>query len=97
MYKRQVNVGLGGDVLLDADSEAFRQHMVNEAREAEKKMRQARRDIKRVGDRPQLWTTVMIRADKEVEYAKIQRMMKVCQDQGFYKFALRATPEKKKT
>ena len=38
----------------------------------------------------------MIRADKELEYDKLQRMMKVCQDQGFHKFALRARPERKK-
>ena len=95
----QVNggtLGLGGDVMLDADSESFRQHMVKEARAAEKSMKLANRQIKRIGERPQLWTTVMIRADKEAEYEKIQRMMKVCQDQGFYKFALRASPEPKK-
>ena len=92
----QVNVGIGGDVLFDADSDAFRQHMAKEARAAERDMRSAKRQIKRIGDRPQLWTTIMIRADKEAEYEKIQRLMKVCQDQGFYKFALRASPEPKR-
>ena len=92
----KVNVGLGGDVLLDATGEMFRVQMVREARAAEKAMKQARRDVKIVNNTPQLWTTVMIRADKELEYDKLQRMMKVCQDQGFHKFALRASPERKK-
>ena len=92
----EVNVGIGGDVLLDIDSDNFRQHMAKEARATEKSMQQEKRQIKRVGDRAQLWTTIMIRADKEIEYEKIQRMMKICQDQGFYKFALRASPEPKK-
>ena len=92
----QVNVGLGGDVLLDLDSDSFRQHMVKEARAAEKSMKQAKREVKYVGGKPQLWTTVMIRADKELDYDKLQRTMKVCQDQGFTKFALRASPEPKK-
>src|SRR5262245_8894237 len=77
----EVNVGIGGDVVLDVDSEAFREHMIKEARAAEKSMQQAKRDIKRIGGRPQLWTTVMIRADRDVEYERIQRMMRVCQDQ----------------
>jgi len=92
----QVNVGLGGDVLLDLDSDSFRQHMVKEAREAVKSMKSAKRELKYTGKTPQLWTTVMIRADKELEYDKLQRMMKVCQDQGFTKFALRASPERKR-
>jgi biopolymer transport protein ExbD len=92
----QVNVGLGGDMLLDLDSDSFRQHMVKEAREAEKSMKSAKRDVKYAGTTPQLWTTIMVRADKELEYDKLQRMMKVCQDQGFHKFALRASPEGKK-
>ena len=92
----EVNVGIGGDVVLDVDSAAFREHMIKEARAAEKTMQQAKRNIKWVAGRPQLWTTIMIRADREVEYERIQRMMKVCQDQGFTKFALRASPEPKK-
>lgn len=92
----QVNVGLGGDVLLDIAGEDFRLHMMKEARAAEKNMKLAKRTIKVVGGRSQLWTTLMIRADKELEYDKLQRMMKVCQDQGFTKFALRASPEKKR-
>jgi biopolymer transport protein ExbD len=92
----EVNVGIGGDVVLDVDSDAFRQHMIKEARATEKSMQQAKRDIKKVAGRPQLWTTVMIRADRDVEYERIQRMMRVCQDQGFTKFALRASPEPKK-
>jgi biopolymer transport protein ExbD len=92
----QVNVGLGGDVLLDIANEDFRLHMMKEARVAEKNMKLAKRTIKVVGGRSQLWTTLMIRADKELEYDKLQRMMKVCQDQGFTKFALRASPERKR-
>jgi biopolymer transport protein ExbD len=92
----QVNVGIGGDAVLDIDSEGFRQHMAKEARATEKTMQQAKREIKKLGGRPQLWTTVMIRADRDVEYERIQRMMKVCQEQGFTKFALRASPEPKK-
>jgi biopolymer transport protein ExbD len=93
----QVNVGLGGDVLLDFDSDSFRQHMVKEAHAALRNMRRAKRPIKMFNDTPQLWTTILIRADREVEYQTIQRMMKVCQDQGFFKFALRARPERKGT
>jgi biopolymer transport protein ExbD len=92
----KVNVGLGGDVLLDSMDESFRVHMIREARAAEKSMRSARREMKTVNNVPQLWTTVMIRADKELEYDKLQKMMKVCQEQGFTKFALRASPEGKK-
>ena len=92
----QVNVGIGEDVLMDLESEAFRQHMSREARAAEKSMRLAKRDIKRVGDVPQLWTTIMIRADKELEYSKLQSLMKVCQYLGFHKFALRASPERRR-
>jgi biopolymer transport protein ExbD len=92
----EVNVGIGGDVVLDVDGDAFRQHMMKEARAAEKSMQLAKREIKNIAGRPQLWTTVMIRADRDVEYDRIQRMMKVCQDQGFTKFALRASPEPKK-
>jgi biopolymer transport protein ExbD len=69
--------------------------MMREAIAAEKNMKLARREIKRVGELPQLWTTVMIRADKELEYEKVQRMMKVCQDLGFSKFGLRASPERR--
>jgi biopolymer transport protein ExbD len=92
----KVNVGLGGDVLLDATDETFRAHMIREARRAEKDMKEANRAVKVLNNTPQLWTTVMIRADKELEYDKLQRMMKVCQEQGFTKFALRASPEGKK-
>jgi biopolymer transport protein ExbD len=92
----QVNVGLGGDVLLDIAGEDFRMHMTKEARAAVKNMKLAKRTVNEVGGRPQLWTTIMIRADKELEYDKLQRMMKVCQDQGFTKFALRASPESKR-
>ena len=92
----RVNVGLGGDVLLDIGGDAFRQHMAKEARAAAKNMKLAKRQVSYVGDRPQLWTTIMIRADKEVAYERIQQMMRVCQEQGFYKFALRASPEGKK-
>lgn len=92
----EVNVGIGGDDLLEIDSDAFRIHMFKEARATEQCMREAKREIKRIGDKPQLWTTIMIRADKDVPYERIQRMMKVCQDHGFYKFALRASPESKK-
>jgi biopolymer transport protein ExbD len=91
-----VNVGLGGDVLLDIDSDAFRSHMMKEARAAIENMREAKRELKITGDRPQLWTTIMIRADRDVEYEKVQRMMRICQEQGFYKFALRASPESKR-
>jgi biopolymer transport protein ExbD len=92
----EVNVGIGGDVLLDIESDSFRQHMAKEAHATEQSMLQEKRPIKRVRDRAQLWTTIMIRADKEVEYERIQKLMKTCQDQGFYKFALRASPEPKK-
>jgi biopolymer transport protein ExbD len=92
----RVNVGIGGDVLLDISSDAFRQHMSKEARAAVKNMKLAKRPVKYVADRPQLWTTIMIRADQELEYERIQRLMKVCQEQGFYKFALRASPEGKR-
>ncbi len=92
----RVNVGIGGDTLIDIGGDTFRQHMVKEAREAVKSMKLFGKPVKYVADRPQLWTTIMIRADKEVEYGKIQRLMKVCQEQGFYKFALRASPEGKR-
>jgi biopolymer transport protein ExbD len=92
----QVNVGIGGDMILEIDSEAFRTHMGREARATEKSMQQAKREIKRVAGRPQLWTTIMIRADRDVEYERIQRLMKICQEQGFTRFALRASPEPKR-
>jgi biopolymer transport protein ExbD len=70
--------------------------MGREARATEKSMQQAKREIKRVAGRPQLWTTIMIRADRDVEYERIQRLMKICQEQGFTRFALRASPEPKR-
>ena len=91
----RVNVVAGGGQL-DIGGDAFRQHMMKEARATVKSMKLYGKPVKYVADRPQLWTTVMIRADKEVEYERIQKMMKICQDQGFYKFALRASPEGKK-
>jgi biopolymer transport protein ExbD len=89
----QVNIGIGADALLDLDSDSFRLQMTREAREAEKSMNLHRRPVHRIGGRPQLWTTIMIRADREVEYEQIQRMMRICQELGFHKFALRASPE----
>jgi biopolymer transport protein ExbD len=90
-----VNVGLGGDILLDVDGDSFRQHMAKEAAATEKSMQLENRSIKYVNGRPQLWTTIMIRADRDVEYERVQAMMKVCQEYGYYRFALRASPEPK--
>jgi alanyl-tRNA synthetase len=39
-----------------------------------------------------LWTTVIIRADKDVDYGKVQRMIKTCMSFGFVKYSLRASP-----
>ena len=87
-----VNVSIGADALLDVESAAFRRHMANEAAETLKNMKRAGKKPKMIGGRPQLWTTVLIRADQEVEYGKIQRMIRTCQDVGYHKFALRANP-----
>ena len=52
-------------------------------------------DIEKMGNgQPKLRTTILVRADRDVPYGKIQRLMQTCQDLGFYKFALRATPAK---
>jgi biopolymer transport protein ExbD len=80
---------------IDVDDNAFRQAVAREAAAAERSMKKAGREPKTVAGRPQLWTTIMIRADRDVEYAKVQHLIKICQDYGFYKFALRATPERK--
>lgn len=44
------------------------------------------------GPKPRVETTIVIRADREVDYGKVQRLMKLCQDIGFYKYSLRASP-----
>jgi biopolymer transport protein ExbD len=89
-----VNVGLGGETFLDPDSDAFRLFIAREAKLAERNMKRYGKEVKRdPSGRPQLWTTVMIRADRHAEYGKVQRMIRICQEQGYYKFALRATAE----
>jgi biopolymer transport protein ExbD len=87
-----VNMGLGD--LVDPDSTVFRTRIAQEAALAKKNMMLAKKRVKMLAGRPELWTTVLIRADKDVESGKVQRMIKTCQDVGFYKFALRASPEK---
>ena len=89
-----VNMRLGD--LVDAESDVFRTRMAQEAVLAKRNMTLAKKKVKVIAGRPELWTTVMIRADKDVESGKVQRMIKTCQDQGFYKFALRASPERAK-
>ena len=89
-----VNMGLGD--MVDAESDVFRTRMAQEAVLAKKHMTSARKKVKVIAGRPELWTTILIRADKDVESGKVQRMIKICQDLGFYKFALRASPEKAK-
>jgi biopolymer transport protein ExbD len=89
-----VTVGVG-DVSYEPESEAFRHYIANEAAATLFAMKSTKRRIKTVGDRKQLWTTVLIRADQEVDYGRIQRIIKTCQDHGYYKFALRATPPSK--
>ncbi len=78
----------------DADSLLFRKHMQREAAVALENMKANGKEVDSTGSPPKLWTTILIRADKEVEYGRIQRMVKTCQDLGFYKFALRANPGK---
>ena len=39
-------------------------------------------------------TTVIIRGDRDTQTGKVQELIKVCQDEGFEKFALRARYEK---
>jgi biopolymer transport protein ExbD len=90
---RQGKVNLLGD-LVDVEDDVFRQFMIREAAAAQREMKRARRKIEVVQGRPKLWTTVMIRADAEVEYARVQYMIRVCQEMGFTKFALRATAER---
>jgi biopolymer transport protein ExbD len=75
---------------IDTDSGAFRQVMMREARVAQDNMKAAGEKIDTFRGRPKLWTTIMVRADQDVEYGKIQRLMQTCQELGFYKFALRA-------
>ena len=90
----EVNTGLGD--LVDADGDSFRATMIREAHEAKKRMKAAGKLTKEdPSGRTPLWTTVMIRGDKDTDYGKVQRMMKICQEQGFYKFALRASPDGK--
>ena len=86
-------VSLLGEIL-PIESEAFRQHMAREAQAAVENMNRHGKEIERIGGRPKLWTTVLIRADKEVEYGNVQRMIQTCQEYGFYKFALRAHPSR---
>ena len=93
---RDGRVNVVGD-LIDIDEKAFRQAVLREAEAAKQDMKRYGRELKTTDGRPQLWTTIMIRADKDVEYGKVQRLIKTCQEQGFYKFALRATPERKKS
>lgn len=90
---RQGRVSLLGETL-SVDSPEFRQHMAREAQAAVDNMNRHGKEIERVGGRPKLWTTVLIRADKEAEYGSVQRMIQTCQDFGFYKFALRAHPSR---
>lgn len=40
-----------------------------------------------------LWTTVVIRADHSTPYRGIRGLIEMCQQLGFYKFAMRALPE----
>ena len=89
-----VNMGLGD--MVDAESDVFRTRMAQEAVLAKKNMILAKKKMKMFAGRPELWTTVLIRADRDVESGKVQRMIKICQDLGFYKFALRASPERAK-
>lgn len=41
--------------------------------------------------------TIIIRADADARTGKVQELMKICQDTGFAKFALRAKQEEKGT
>ncbi len=80
--------------LIDLDDERFRKYMIRESQQALAAMKRARHEFKTIDSRPQLWTTILIRADRDAEYGKIQRTLRMCQDLGFYKFALRATADK---
>lgn len=40
-----------------------------------------------------LWSTVVIRADQTTPYRGIRGLIEVCQQLGFYKFAMRALPQ----
>jgi biopolymer transport protein ExbD len=78
--------------LCDVDSEEFQEKIRLEAGAALKNMKNFNQEIKFEHGRPILWTTVIIRADKEVDYGKIQRMIKTCMSFGFVKYSLRASP-----
>lgn len=78
--------------ICDVDSAEFQEKIRMEAGAALQNMRRFHQDIKYEQGRAVLWTTVIIRADKEVDYGKIQRMIKTCMSFGFVKYSLRANP-----
>ena len=70
---------------LEKDAGAFAGYLDREAQLAQINMQAAGRK-----DTKELWTTVLVRADRETAYGKIQRLIEACQARGFVKFALRA-------
>jgi len=76
----------------DVDSEEFQTKIRLEAETALQNMKNFRQEVKYDHGRPIMWTTVIIRADKDVDYGKVQRMIKTCMTYGFVKYSLRASP-----
>lgn len=60
------------------------------AGEAQASLLAARRTNPKIQSGDELPTTVVIRADKSIPFKLLNRVMKVCQAQGFRKFALMA-------
>ena len=48
-------------------------------------------------DRSSREATIVIRADREAKTGKVQEVIKICQDTGFDKFALRAKQQEKRS
>ena len=59
--------------------------------EAKSSRREAKRKNSKFKDTDDLPATVVIRADKETPFSLLNLVIKTCQDNGFRKFALKAT------
>jgi biopolymer transport protein ExbD len=84
-----LNVDADGRVIVYGEAKSDLKHYIQQEAQASLLLaRQTRRDIQ-AGD--ELPTTVVIRADRDTPFQLLNRVLVVCQENGYRKFALKAT------
>ena len=82
-----LNVSTDGSVSVYGQKTAIESYL---AREADVERRQMKRENPTFTDQDELRSTVVIRADRKVLFADLNRVIRECQKNGYLKYALKA-------